>query len=378
MSHGGSELSTFFGPDDYDYDEGPTRGRRRGRRRRRRRGPLGTVLAVCVIAGLVAGIVYGGRAVLDRFGNVPDYTGNGAGSVRVEVKPGDTASDIATTLAKAGVVRSERAFREAAKADPSSTSIQPGHYRLRKQMSAATALALLLDPKSRLLARVTVPEGRTATQILALLADKSGRPLPAFQAAAHDTARLGLPGYARGRLEGFLFPATYDFDPDTTPVEMLRQMVSTFREKAEAASLSSGAKAVGLTPYQVVVVASMVEREARVAEDQGKIARVIYNRLDQDYYLGVDAVVMYGLGRTRGRLSAADLAKATPYNVYRVKGLPPTPIASPGLAALRAALHPTRGDWLYYVLKDRSRHFFTADREEFNQAKARCQAAGLC
>jgi UPF0755 protein len=87
---------------------------------------------------------------------------------------------------------------------------------------------------------------------------------------------------------------------------------------------------------------------------------------------------MYGLGRSQGRLSAADLAKVTPYNVYRVKGLPPTPIASPGMAALRAALHPTPGDWLYYVLQDRHRHFFTADRDEFNQAKVRCQAAGLC
>ena len=379
MSYGGSDLSTFFGS---GYEEAPTRAQRRRqqhrRHRRRRRGPLGVLLALLVVGGLVAGIVYGGRSMLARLGTVPDYPGAGTGSVQIQVRPGDTATDIAAALTKAGVVKSERAFRDAAKDDPRSTRIQPGYYRMRKQMSGAAALALMLDPSSRLLSRVTVPEGRTAAEILELLAAKTGRPLSALQAAARDTARLGLPSYAKGRLEGFLFPATYDFDPGTSPAEMVREMVATYRDKVDDAALAGGAKALGISPYQVVVVASLVEREAAVADEQGKIARVIYNRLDQDFYLGVDAAVLYGLGRTGGTLTEADLAKVTPYNTRVVKGLPPTPIASPGLAAIDAALHPAAGPWLYYVRQKGGRHFFTADRDEFNAAKARCQAEHLC
>jgi UPF0755 protein len=301
------------------------------------------------------------------------------GTVQVQVRPGDTATDIAATLTKAGVVKSERAFRDAAKNDPRSTGIQPGYYRLHKQMSGAAALALMLDPASRLLARVTVPEGLTAAEILKLLAARTGRPLSALQAAARDVGSLGLPGYAGGRLEGFLFPATYDFDPDTSAAEMLREMVATYRDKVDDAALATGAKALRLTPYQVVTVASMIEREARLADEQGKIARVIYNRLQHGFFLGVDAAVLYGLGRTGGTLTEADLAKITPYNTRKVKGLPPTPIASPGLAAIDAALHPTAGNWLYYVLKDRAgHHFFTADADAFNAAAAHCHAVGLC
>jgi UPF0755 protein len=379
VSHSGSDLSTFFGSGP-DHEEYPTRAqRRRQHRRRRRRGPFGPLLAVILIGALVVGILYGARAVMARFGNVPDYAGAGVGSVQIEVMRGDTATDIAATLTKAGVVKSERAFRNAAKDDVRSTSIQPGHYRLRRQMSGAAALALLLDPRSRLLSKVAIPEGRTAAAILESLAAATRRPLAEFQTAAKDTAMLGLPGYAKGRLEGFLFPATYDFDAGTSPAEMLRQIVATYRDKVDEDALTSGAKALGLTPYQVIVVASIIEREAKVAGDRGKIARVIYNRLHQDFFLGIDAVVLYGLGRTRGSPTAQELAKRTPYNTYLVKGLPPTPIASPGLAAIDAALHPTPGNWLYYVLQDRSgRHFFTADRDAFNAAKAHCQAAGLC
>ncbi len=380
MSYGGSDLSTFFGS---AYDEAPTRAQRRRqqhrRRRRRRRGPLGVLIALILIGGLVIGIAYGGRKVIARLGTVPDYTGTGVGSVQIQVRPGDTATDIAATLTKAGVVKSERAFRDAAKNDPRSTGIQPGYYRLHRQMSGAAALALMLDPVSRLLSRVTIPEGFTVAEILKLLAAKTGRPLSTLQAAAKDLPSLGLPSYAKGRLEGFLFPATYDVDPGTSPAEMLRQMVATYRDKVDDAALAAGGKAVGLSPYQVIVVASMVEREARLASEQGKIARVIYNRLGHGFFLGVDAAVLYGLGRTSGTLTDADLAKVTPYNTRVVKGLPPTPIANPGLAAIDAALHPTPGDWLYYVLLDRSgRHFFTADQDAFNAAAAHCHAVGLC
>jgi UPF0755 protein len=381
VSYGGSDLSTFFGSDYHsDYPDAPTRAQRRRhqqRRRRRRRGPTGALLVLLVIGGLVAGIVYGGRSVLTRLGTVPDYPGAGAGSVRVQVKQGDTASDIAATLAKAGVVKSERAFRDAAKEDPRSTSIQPGYYRLRRQMSGATALALMLDPASRLLSRVTVPEGRTAEQILTLLAEKTGRPLSALRAAAKDTAMLGLPAYAKGRLEGFLFPATYDFDPGTNPADMLRQMVATYRDKVDEAALTSGARALHLTPYEVIVAGSLVEEEA-ITPDFGKVARVIYNRVHRGQRLEMDSTVNYALGRNRVRVSAKDLEVNSPYNTYRRSGLPPTPISNPGLDAIEAALHPAAGNWLYFVKADKSgRSYFTADYQDFLRAKARAKAAGV-
>jgi UPF0755 protein len=377
VTYGGSELSTFFAS---DYDDGHTRAQRRRqrrRRRRRRRGPLGALLVLLVIGGLVAGIVYGGRSVLTRLGTVPDYPGAGTGSVRVEVQRGDTASDIAATLARAGVVKSERAFREAAKDDPRSVGIQPGYYRLRKQMSGVAALGMLLDPASRLLSRVTVPEGLIAAEILKLLAAKTGRSLAALQAAARDTAMLGLPGYARGRLEGFLFPATYDFDPGTRPAEMLRQMVATYRDKVDEQALAAAAKALGLSPYQLLTVGSLVEEEA-VTPDFAKVARVIYNRLHRGQRLELDSTVNYALGRNRVRVSTKDLQVSSPYNTYRQEGLPPTPISNPGLGAIDAAVHPTAGPWLYFVKADKSgRSYFTADYQDFLRAKARAQAAGV-
>jgi len=338
-------------------------------------------LVVLLVLGLAgAGALYGGRSLLGRFGTIPDYAGEGSGSVLVRVEPGDTATDIAATLLAKGVVKSEGAFRDAAKDDPRSVSIQPGIYRLHKQMSGVAALALMLDPAARVLSRVTVPEGLTVAATLKLIADKTALPADDLQAAAKDTASLGLPAYAKGRLEGFLFPETYDVEPGTTAADLLQAMVAMYKERVDASGLSARAREVGLSPYQLLVVASLVEKETQRDDERGKVARVIYNRLDQDYFLGVDAAILYGLGRSRGGLTQADLARDTPYNNRIHKGLPPTPIANPGLASVKGAVEPAAGRWLYYVLNsDKSgRHIFTDDEDVFNTAKAKCRAAGLC
>lgn len=380
VTHGSQDLG-FFAQGQY---ERPSRSERRRseshRRRRRRRRFVVPLVVLLVIAGLGAGALYGGRSLLGRLGSTPDYAGQGSGSVLIKVQPGDTATDIAATLAAQGVVKSEKAFRNAAKDDPRSVGIQPGTYRLRRQMSGASALVLILDPAARVLARLTVPEGLTAAATLKLIADRTKLPLADLQAAAKDTAALGLPGYAKGRVEGFLFPETYDVQPGTSAAEVLRSMVEMYKQKVDTSGLSGRAADVGLDPYKLLIVASMVERETQRVEERPKVARVIYNRLEQDYYLGVDAAVLYGLGRTNGVLTAADLAKPTPYNNRLVKGLPPTPIANPGLASVQGAVAPAAGPWLYYVLNsDRSgRHLFTDDPDEFNTAKAKCVAAGLC
>ena len=380
MTHAPQDLG-FFSPDPYSRPSRTDRRRYETDRRRRRRRRVLVPLVVLLVLGLAgAGALYGGRSLLGRFGTIPDYAGEGSGSVLVRVEPGDTATDIAATLLAKGVVKSEGAFRDAAKDDPRSVSIQPGIYRLHKQMSGVAALALMLDPAARVLSRVTVPEGLTVAATLKLIADKTALPADDLQAAAKDTASLGLPAYAKGRLEGFLFPETYDVEPGTTAADLLQAMVAMYKERVDASGLSARAREVGLSPYQLLVVASLVEKETQRDDERGKVARVIYNRLDQDYFLGVDAAILYGLGRSRGGLTQADLARDTPYNNRIHKGLPPTPIANPGLASVKGAVEPAAGRWLYYVLNsDKSgRHIFTDDEDVFNTAKAKCRAAGLC
>lgn len=380
MTHAPQDLG-FFPPEQYARPSRSDRRRHESDRRRRRRRRLVVPLVVLLILGVAgAGAFYGSRALVSRFGTTPDFQGQGTGEVLIRVEPGDTATDIAATLVAKGVVKSEKAFRNAAKDDPRSVTIQPGTYRLHKEMSGVSALVLMLDPAARVLSRVTVPEGLSVAATLKLIAAKTALPLKDLQAAAKATKSLGLPAYAKGRLEGFLFPETYDLEPGTSAVEMLRTMVAMYKQKVDTSGLSARAADVDLDPYRLLIVASLIERETQRVEERPKVARVIYNRLEQDLYLGVDAAILYGLGRSGGGLTQADLDKDTPYNNRIHKGLPPTPIANPGVASVQGALEPAAGRWLYYVLDDdkSGRHIFTDDRDVFNDAKAKCQAAGLC
>ena len=380
MTHAPQDLG-FFPPEHDSRRSRSDRRRYESDRRRRRRRRLIVPLVVLLVLGVAgAGALYGGRSLLGRFGSTPDYAGQGTSAVLIRVEPGDTATDIAATLVAKGVVKSENAFRNAAKDDPRSVSIQPGTYRLRKEMSGVSALALMLDPAARVLARVTIPEGLSVAATLKLIADKTSLPLKDLQAAAKNTKALGLPAYAKGRLEGFLFPETYDLEPDTTAAGLLTSMVAMYKEKIDTSGLSARAADVDLDPYQLLIVASLVERETQQVAERPKVARVIYNRLEQDFYLGVDAAVLYGLGRSGGGLTQADLEKDTPYNNRIHKGLPPTPIANPGVASVQGAVEPAPGPWLYYVLDDdkSGRHVFTDDPDVFNAEKAKCRAAGLC
>ncbi|MCZ2856943.1 endolytic transglycosylase MltG [Blastococcus sp. VKM Ac-2987] len=350
----------------------------RGDRRRRRRRPFAVAAALLVLGGLVAGIVLGGQQLLSLFNPAAqDYTGAGTGSVDVRVQEGDTLSDIARTLQEADVIASTGPFVDAAAANPDATSIQPGVYTVRQQMSGEAALELLLDPASRQVSRVTVPEGFTVEQVLARLAEETGTPIEELRAAA-DPNVLSLPEYANGQLEGFLFPATYDFEPDTTPQQMLQQMVDTFTATADRLQLTERAAALGLTPFEVVTVASMIQSETRLDEERPDVAQVIYNRLEQGIALGIDATLAYGLDKSGNELTVTDLASDNPYNTRNRQGLPPTPISVPGEASLEAALAPSSGELLYYVLESQEgAHFFTSDYGEFQAARQRCAAAGL-
>jgi UPF0755 protein len=369
------DLHDLHHDDHYDDDHGP----RRTRNGRRRRSPLANVLALLVLAALVAGIVFGGRALIGLVNpEAEDYTGAGTGTVEVRVGDGDTLSDIARTLVESDVIASSEPFVDAAEADPAATGIQPGVYVLRAQMSGQAALDLLLDPATRQVSRVTVPEGTTLAATLQRIAESTGLPIEDLQAAAADPAALGLPPYANGQLEGFLFPATYDVEPDDTAADVLRAMVARFTDMATGMQLEQRAAAAGRSVYDVVVVASMIERETRIDDERANVAQVVYNRLDQGIPLGIDATLAYGLDKNGNDLTVSDLQSDNPYNTRRLAGLPPTPIGAPGEASLEAALAPTTGALLYYVLEsDDGRHFFTASYDEFLAARQRCADAGL-
>lgn len=354
-------------------------------RRKRQRSPgklaIALLFMLALIAALVFGAVVAGGKVLDKLagGSAADYDGEGSGEVVVEIEPGDTAGDVADTLVAEDVVASRQAFFEVAAADPRSTGLQPGFYQLRLKMSAVSAFELLLDPAARMVGRVVVPEGRNVEQTLEILATGTGIPLADFQAAAADPGALGLPDYAQNQLEGFLFPATYEIEPESTATDVLVKMVDRFKQAAETVGLVEGAQELGLTPYEVVIVASLIEREVKFDDEYGQVARVVYNRLDQGIPLGIDAAIAFGVGKNAGEpLTRSDLAKDTPYENRRKTGLPPTPIASPGEATLEGALNPVGGDILYYVLATKEgRSLFTADYNEFLRQKEKSQAEGV-
>ena len=319
----------------------------RSSRARRRRRPFAVLVALLVLAGVVVGIVVGGQKLLTMIDpSSRDYTGQGTGSVEIRVQEGDTLSDIARTLVDAGVIASIGPFVNAAEANASSVGIQPGVYGMRQQMSGQAALDLLLDPVSRLMSRVTLPEGLTVQRTLAKLAEETGRPVEEFQAAAADPAALGLPPYANGQLEGFLFPATYDVEPETAPADILRSMVTRGVQVLDELQIPVEQR------LTVVTKASLVQAEAGSVEDMGKVARVLENRLVDGMALQLDTTVNYANGKSGVTTTTEDRANPSPYNTYVHPGLPPGAIDNPGEEALRAVLSPTPGDWRFFVVVD--------------------------
>ena len=343
--------------------------RTRDRRRRRVRA---LILAVVVV--LAAGVVL---AVRPLFGP-PDFDGPGTGSVIIQVRDGATTTQIGATLERAGVVRSTEAFTEAASDEQRIRSVQPGFYQLRSRMSGESAVALLLDPAARVgrleirggvqLDDTSSPDGTVVPGVLTLIsratcAQLDGAPncVPAdeLRAAMADTdpADLGVPDWAladvrdadpRRRLEGLLVPGLYDVRPGSSAADVLRGVVSSSADRLAASGLVAGAQEVGYTPYEVLTVASLVEKEG-ITADMPKVARVIYNRLGIRQRLELDSMVNYPLDIQALRTTAQARAQDGPYNSYRRTGLPPTPIAAPGRDAVAAAIGPAEGSWLFFV-----------------------------
>ena len=352
----------------------------------RRRGvKVGRLLvAVAVMAVVVVLAAAGLNAVLGTLHlggtSAADYTGGGTGSVTVQVPEGAVASQIGRTLVAQGVVKSAAAFTDAARGDSRSRSIQPGYYRLNKEMKATAALTLLLDPSSRVESSFTIAEGADLRSALPVIAKATRIPLAKLQAAAKDPAALGLPAYATSPIapEGFLFPATYSARPDATATDVLKMMVAKYNHVTNGLGLIAGARTQGLTPLQVITLASMVEREVSHKDERGKVTRVVLNRLkDTSRFptLGLDSTTRYALGDYLGQLNQSQLQVDSPYNTRRYPGIPPGPIGNPGEAALSAALHPTPGDWTFFVsLPKENQTIFTSSASKFASLEARLKA----
>jgi UPF0755 protein len=334
---------------------------RRQRRRRRKRSRFGSFVAVvaslAVIGGVLGGIYYGGSALLNSvdglFGEPEDFPGPGTGEVSVTIEDGATIRAMGATLVEAGVVASQDAFIAAADQNPEATSIQPGNYVLRSEMRASDAVAALVSGESG--QRVSLPEGYRVRQTIERLAEASGFTVEELQAAV-DAATL--PDYAEGDAEGFLFPAQYDLGGDVTPESLVAAMVARFEQAATTVNLVAGAEPLNLTPRQVVTVASIVQREVNREEDMPRVAEVIYNRMSgactangvPEGRLQMDSTVHYAVDDYSSVYTSDEQRQVdSPYNTYRVSGLPPGPIASPGEAALAAALNPSQEGSCYFV-----------------------------
>ncbi|MCL2595428.1 MAG: endolytic transglycosylase MltG [Promicromonosporaceae bacterium] len=325
---------------------------RRGERRRakvRRRHALTTALAVAgmLAVGCVGMIAW--HTFVTGFTNPlakappADFDGPAEAEVQVTIPVGASGTEMGQILRQAGVVASVEAFTNAYAANPEAARIQPGTYALPSHLSATDAIAALLVAE-KIETKVTFPEGFTAAQIIDRMEVQIGFDRAEMEALLADPTAIGLPEQAGGNAEGWLFPATYSVQPSDTPQTLLMQMVA--KTVSELTTLEVAPQDWEAT----LIVASLVEREAKAAEDRPMMARTIQNRLDLGMPLQVDAAVAYGLGKSGTELTIMDTEDASnPYNTYVHLGLPPGPIANPGISAVKAVLAPAQGEWLYWT-----------------------------
>ncbi len=342
------------GEDSEETDAGPARSLRNGSPKRLVKMVMFAAVVVLVVVALVLAWV-------------AELATPSKATARLTVPPGGSLYQMAPAMAREGVVANAALFRLWLRLMPPGP-IQPGLYVLHRNESFAAAVAGF-EGGPRVI-RVTIPPGFTLDQIAAAVAAKMpGHSASQFLAVAKGgSIRSPYEPAGTSSLEGLLYPATYAFSPNATDAQIISAMVSRFNAEASSLQLAARARSMGFSPYQMVVVASMVEREAKLAADRPRVARVIYNRLADNMALQIDATEAYALGNPAGGITRAELQSPSPYNTYLNKGLPPTPIASPSRASLVAAMFPSPGPWLYYVVVSAS------GREAFSSTYAGQQA----
>ncbi|MER7333751.1 MULTISPECIES: endolytic transglycosylase MltG [unclassified Micromonospora] len=390
----------------FDEQDRGEKGKHRRSAMRKRDGRSGgggrgkTVLALLlalVLLGSIGGGAFYGFDRIQSYFVTPDYDGTGTGEVTVEIKQGALIADMADALVAADVVKSAKAFIEAAEANSRSKNIQPGTYKLRKQMSGESAVAAMLDLKNKIVNGVTIPEGRTAKDVYLLLSKETKIPVKDFEAAAKDPLALGVPDWWFNRtdgkkvkpsIEGFLYPDTYEIPPKATAETILKLMVENFLTVTEQMQFADRVqKERKIAPYEALIVASLAQAEAGHKDDLGKVARVAYNRVYGEFpcnCLEMDVTVNYYLQltgqqtKTSAQMTAADLDNPkNPYN-RKLEGLVPTPINNPGKLAMEGAMDPPDGKWLFFVAIDKEGHSeFAETYEEQLKNEAKAKEAGV-
>jgi len=372
--------------------------------RRTGRTIFALLMTFVLLGALAAGGVYGYGKVRDFF-TAPDYTTAGAGEVHVKINTGDSATDIGLTLHKDGVVKSVKAYTNAVAANAKGNNVQPGLYKLARHMKASKALDALLATDTngvlvnKISFKITVPEGMISSDVFALVSKTTKIPVDDLKNAAKDPAALGVPSWWFNRtdgkqsarsIEGFLYPATYEFDPGVDARTVLSTMVAKFNQVNQDLKFSDSVQAQRqISPYEGLIAASIAQAEAPLASDMNKVARVLYNRVYGGKFpcscLQLDSTVNYWL-RVSGR-EAQDSRNLTnaqlhdpkdPYNTHDVAGMPIGPIDNPGKDALQAAENPASGDWLFFVTIDKQGHTaFSNNFQQFQQDVATATKNGV-
>jgi UPF0755 protein len=352
-----------------EYDEllEPVRGRRRNRTR------VGVAFALVgiVLVLLAAGAVGAWWYLLLR----ADAPGIQPGqAVQIEIPEGSSTVAIAERLSSAGVVTNANAFRLEARRAGADGQLRAGVYDLETGMAYDEVIAVLRSGPPIIYVTVTIPEGWVIDEIAERVERDTGIPATEFEALARagfaEFPRDFLQSVPDSSLEGYLFPKTYRVEEGSSARDVIEMMLDQFEIEIAEVDVA-GAEARGFTLHELVTMASIIERETRVADERVYVSSVIHNRLEKGMRLEIDATIEYLLPGTRFRLSYDDLQIDSPYNTYRNAGLPPGPICSPGLASLKAAAAPADTEYIYYVLTDPDgSHTFTETYDEFLRAKA--------
>ncbi len=344
------------------------------------------IVGAIVLSGL--GIVAGASSLAETIGsrfNVSDGGGSQGNftpgqPVQIDIPLGSSTRDIADILAENGVVRSAAQFEALARTSGAATTLQAGSYDLLTLMEPEEVLDILLRGPVTRVFRITIPEGLRVTEIIDLLSEATTIPVEDFEAAllggSLTTSLKQMPAEPTlSDWEGLLFPDTYEFSQNSTPEGILRRMVETMETRVDSVDWTSFEEA-GFSRYQGLVIASLIESEVKVDEERPLVSSVIRNRLRDGELLQIDATVLYAVGSRDPR--SINLDVDSPYNTYRVAGLPPTPISAPGLAALQAAANPAATEFKFYVLSalDGS-HTFSVTFEEHQAAVAKARADGI-
>lgn len=365
--------------DDDEYED-DSRASRRGKGKGKKKSKSGCACLVVslVLVGGLGGVAYLGYSYFqDQFGAAPDYAGDGSGEVEVEIPKGALGGEIANILKKNGVVKSVDAFVSAQNANPRGKFIQAGVYLLKEEMSADSAVKMMLDPKSQ--NPLVIPEGTKNVKVYDMidqrLALKKGS---TAKVAKTNAESLGLPDWAEDNpevkdpLEGFLYPAAYPVSKGSKPEDTLKRMVSRANEEYAKAEVEEKATKLGLkNPWQLITVASLVQVEGKYKHDFDKVARVVYNRLKPGNTetvgrLEFDSTVNYIKGQSTLDLGPVDELRKIddPYNTYKIQGLPAGPISNPGTDALHSAMNPASGPWYYFVSVTEDKTVFAVTNEE--------------